>query len=257
MTSLRKFYRSTLLAVLILFGLIVTIFILRGSIPTRGIGTTFATTWLGLVARTFGVRIKSFGTPLAERTLFVSNHLSWLDIFVLGKLVPVHFLSKKEVKTMPIFGWLASRAGTLYIERGNNHSAKNVNSEIVDALKIDHNVLVFAEGTTSNGDILKFHGRMMQSAIDAQSMVQPIAIFYPIKNPETQKHKLNSTILFTGNTSMGESYNLIARSRSIDVEVHFLKPISIRNQSRKEIAQHAFEEVAEAITSIKNRPARP
>ena len=257
MASFRKFYRSILLAILIFFGLIITLLVLRGTIPTRGIGTTFATTWLGLVARTFGVKIKSFGTPLAERTLFVSNHISWLDIFILGKLVPVHFLSKHEVKAIPVFGWLASRAGTLYIERGNNHSAKNVNSEIVEALKIDHNVLVFAEGTTSNGDILKFHGRMMQSAIDAQSMVQPIAIFYPSKDPETQKQELNPTILFTGNTTMGESYDLISRSPSINVEVHFLKPISIRNQSRKEIAQHAFDEVAEAITSIKDRPARP
>jgi 1-acyl-sn-glycerol-3-phosphate acyltransferase len=252
MASFRKFYRSILLAMLIFFGLIITIFVLRGTIPTRGIGTSFTTTWLGLVARTFGVKIKVFGTPLTEKTLFVSNHISWLDIFVLGKLIPVHFLSKHEVKIMPIFGWLASRAGTLYIERGNNHSTKNVNSELVEALKINHNVLVFAEGTTSNGDILKFHGRMMQSAIDAQSMVQPIAIFYPKKNTETQKQELNPTILFTGNTTMGKSYDLIARSPSIDVEVHFLKPISISNQSRKEIAQHAFDEVVEAITAIKN-----
>ena len=257
MASFRKFYRSFLLAILIFFGLIITIIVLRGTIPTRGIGTRFTTTWLGLVARTFGVKIKVFGTPLKKRTLFVSNHISWLDIFVLGKLIPVHFLSKHEVKTTPVFGWLASRAGTLYIERGNNHSAKNVNSEIVEALKIDHNVLVFAEGTTSDGNILKFHGRMMQSAIDAQSMVQPIAIFYPSKDLETQKQRLNPAILFTGDTTMGESYDLVSRSSSIDVEVHYLKPISISNQSRKEIAQHAFDEVAEAITLIKNRPIRP
>jgi len=257
MSLFRKTYRSILLAILIFLGVIMTVLFLRNTIPTRGFTSTLVTSWLGLVARLFSVKIKTYGTPLVEQTLFVSNHISWLDIFILGKLVPVHFLSKHEVKTMPVFGWLASRAGTLYIKRGNNQSTKNVNSEIVEALKIEHNVLIFPEGTTSDGNIRKFHGRMLQSAIDAQSMVQPIAIFYPSKDPETQKQKLNPTIFFTGNATMGESYDLISRSHYIDVEVFFLKPINITNQSRKEIARHAFDEVSEAITSIKNRPVGP
>ena len=187
MSLFRKSYRSILLIILIFIGLIMTVLFLRNTIPTRGFTSTLVTSWLGLVARLFGVKIKSYGTPLHEKTLFVSNHISWLDIFVIGKLIPVHFLSKYEVKTMPVFGWLATRAGTLYIKRGNKHSATNVNDEIVDALKIKHNALVFAEGTTTDGHIKKFHSRMMQSAIDAQAMVQPVAIFYPKKKSKDTK----------------------------------------------------------------------
>jgi lyso-ornithine lipid O-acyltransferase len=256
MSSFRKFYRSVLLILLIIIGVILTILFLRNTMPTRGLSCTIVTTWLGLVARLFGVKIKSYGTPLNEKTLFVANHISWLDIFVLGHLVPIHFLSKHEVKTMPVFGWLATRAGTLYIERGNNDSAKDVNDEIVNALKQGHNSLVFAEGTTTDGNVSKFHSRMMQSAIDAQAMVQPVAIFYPVKDPETQKKAVNPVTLFINNTSITESFDLISRAPSIDVEVHFLKPISSMEQTRNEIAQHAFDEVVAAISSIKNQPDR-
>ncbi|MDT8281301.1 MAG: lysophospholipid acyltransferase family protein [Gammaproteobacteria bacterium] len=257
MSSFRKFYRSVLLTLLIIIGVILTILFLRNTLPTRGISSsTIITTWSGLVAGLFGVKIKSYGTPLTEKTLFIANHISWLDIFVLGHLVPMHFLAKHEVKTMPVFGWLATRAGTLYIERGNNNSAKGVNDEIVNTLKQGHNSLIFAEGTTTDGNVSKFHSRMMQSAIDAQAMVQPVAIFYPVKDPETEKKAINPAILYLDNTSIAKSFDLISRTSSIDVEVHFLKPISSTGQTRNEIAQHAFDEVVAAINSIKGQRTR-
>ena len=170
---------------------------------------------------------------------------------VLGNLTPVHFLSKHEVKTMPVLGWLATRAGTLYIKRGNKISASDSSSEITAVLKQQHNSLIFAEGTTTDGNIKKFHSRMMQSAIDAQAMVQPIAIFYPSLNPETQKIELNPDTLFINDTSIGESANLIFRSSGINTEVHYLEPIDSTGKSRDEISQHAYDEVEEAIRLIK------
>ncbi|MBE9559619.1 MAG: 1-acyl-sn-glycerol-3-phosphate acyltransferase, partial [Proteobacteria bacterium] len=174
-------------------------------------------------------------------------------ILVLGHLVPMHFLSKEEVRTMPLFGWLATRAGTLYIKRGNKRSASESSSEITAALNQCHNGLIFAEGTTSDGNIKKFHSRLMQSAIDAHAMVQPIAIFYPVKDPQTGNIEVNHAALFTGNTTIGESFDRVTRTRHIDVEVHFLKPINSTGKTRDEIAQHAFDEVVEAIKTIKTR----
>ena len=154
---------------------------------------------------------------------------------------------------MPIFGWLATRAGTLYIKRGRHGSASDASSEITTVLNQNHNSLIFAEGTTTDGHVKKFHSRMMQSAIDAHAMVQPIAIFFPQKNPETGKPEINPVTLFMGNTSIAESFDLIARSPSIDVEVHFLKPINSKGKTRNEISQHAYDEVVDAISSIKKR----
>jgi len=253
MSTIRKFYRSILLILLIIIGVFLTVIFLRNTRPPHGIATTMVGTWLGLAARVFGVRIKTFGTALPEKTLFVANHISWLDILILGDLLPIHFLSKHEVKAMPVIGWLATRAGTLYIKRGNKDSASESSSEITAVLKQQHNSLIFAEGTTTDGHIKKFHSRMMQSAIDAHAMVQPVAIFYPVRNPKTKKIEINPVALFLGDTTTGESFDLIIREPSIDVEVHFLKPINSTNITRNEVAQHAYEEVVDAIISIKTK----
>lgn len=221
--------------------------------PTHGLQSRIVKKWLERAARIFGVRIKRYGTPLPQTTLFVANHISWLDILVLGSIVPIHFLSKYEVKTMPLFGWLATRAGTLYIQRGNKRSATESSSEITAALKQQHNSLIFAEGTTTDGHIKKFHSRMMQSAIDAHAMVQPVAIFYPVKNPATDEIELNPATLFIGDMSIAESFDRITRTPRIEVEVHFLEPINSTGKTRDKIAQHAFNEVVEAIKVIKTR----
>ncbi len=162
-------------------------------------------------------------------------------------------MSKHEVKSIPVIGWLATRAGTLYIKRGCKDSASDASSEITATLNQQHNSIVFAEGTTTDGHIKKFHSRMIQSAIDAPAMVQPVAIFYPVRNPESNKIEINPVTLFLAGTSAGESFDLIARAPSIDVEVHFLQPIHSKNKTRDEIAQHAFDEVVATIKSIKIR----
>ncbi len=253
MSALRKYYRIILFGLWLIIGIILTVVFLRNTMPTHGTSSTVVKSWLGRAAGIFGVRIKHYGTPLPQQTLFVSNHISWLDILILGSIVPIHFLSKHEVKTMPLFGWLATRAGTLYIKRGNKRSATESSSEITAALNQRHNSLIFAEGTTTDGHIKKFHSRMMQSAIDAHAMVQPVAIFYPVTNSETKKTEINPVTLFLGDSTIGESFDRITRAPRIDVEVHFLQPISSTGKTRDEIAQHAFDEVVAAIKSIRNR----
>ncbi len=253
MSTIRKFYRTILLCLLLIIGIILTVVFLRNTRHTSGLANAIVSTWLGTVARSLGVKIKTYGSALPEKTLFVSNHISWLDILILGNLIPVHFLSKHEVKSIPVIGWLATRAGTLYIKRGCKDSATDASSEITAALNQRHNSIVFAEGTTTDGHIKKFHNRMIQSAIDAHAMVQPVAIFYPVLNPETQKYEINPVTLFFGGTTMGESFDLITRAPGIDVEVHFLEPIHSKNKTRDEIAQHAFDQVVAAIKSIKTR----
>lgn len=242
-----------LLALLVIIGIFLTIIFLRNTVPANGLRSTIITTWLGLIARIFGARIKTYGIAQTEKTLFVANHISWLDIMVLGGLVPVHFLSKLEVKHMPVIGWLATRAGTLYIHRGNKESASEASSDITTVLKQGHNSLIFAEGTTSDGHIKRFHSRLMQSAIDAHAIVQPVAIFFPKINPETGKTELDPATLFVGDTSIAESFDLVTRAPHIDVEVHFLKPIRSKGKTRNEISQHAYDEVVDAIIAIKRR----
>lgn len=253
MSGIRKLYRTVLLGLLLLIGMTVTLLIVHKDRRPGDLASKVATQWLGLVARSLGIRVKTYGEALPQKTLFVANHISWLDIVILGNLVPAHFLSKHEVSSMPLIGWLATRAGTLYIKRGCSNSASDASSEISAALNEQHNAIVFAEGTTTDGNVRKFHSRMMQGAIDAQAMVQPVAIFYPLTNPATNAIEINPASLFYGDITIGQSFDIITRAPAIDVEVHFLQPIDSTGKKRDEIAQHAYEEVVEAIRLIKEQ----
>ena len=251
MGALRKLYRSLLLLLLIIAGLVLSIVFLRNTIPPNALSSRITCRWLGSVAKVMGARVKIHGQPNRQQTLFVSNHISWLDILVLGSTVPLHFLSKHEVKTMPVVGWLATRAGTLYIHRGKHESASQASADITRVLNQKHNALVFAEGTTTDGHIRKFHSRMLQAAIDAEAMIQPVAIFYPRTNPQTNKIEVNPDALFTGKTTVGESFDRISRAPFIDVEVHYLTPVAAAGKTRGELSLHAYEEVIAAIHKIR------
>ncbi|HEB83025.1 MAG TPA: 1-acyl-sn-glycerol-3-phosphate acyltransferase [Gammaproteobacteria bacterium] len=255
MPLLRKLYRSLLLILLIIIGLVLSLLFLRGSASPGSLSSRITCRWLGSVARALGVRVKIHGRPNHEHTLFVGNHISWLDILVLGSIVPVHFLSKHEVKTMPVIGALATRAGTLYIHRGRHESASKAGEDISRVLRQKHNALVFAEGTTSDGNIRKFHSRMLQAAIDSQAMLQPVAIFYPHRDRQTGEIRVDFNALFIGNTTIGESFNRVARARRIDAEVHYLTPVSAAGKTRAELAQYAFEQVVDCIARIKSGKA--
>lgn len=251
MGLIRKLYRWPLFALLVLIGILLTLLFLRGTVPPGGLATRIVQVWLGLVAKIFGVRIRTVGKPLSGRVLYVANHISWLDIMIIGRLAPAHFLAKREIGHLPVFGWLATRAGTLYIHRGNKESASEATIELREALLQDHNCLVFAEGGTSDGNIRRFHGRMLQSAIDAHAIIQPIAIFFPARDPHTGQTVLNPATLFVGDTGLGESASLVVQQKTIDAEVHFLKPIECKHRTRDELAKHAYNEVKEAIYRIR------
>ena len=251
MGLIRKLYRWPLFALMVLIGIILTVLFLRGTVPPGGLATRIVQTWLGVNAKIFGVRTRTVGKPLSGRVLYVADHISWLDIMIIGRLAPAHFLAKLEIKHLPVFGWLATRAGTLYIHRGNRESASEATVELREALLQDHNCIVFAEGGTSDGNIRRFHGRMLQSAIDAHATIQPIAIFFPARDPDTGQTILNPATLFVGDTGLGESANRIVEQKHIDAEVHFLQPIECKDRTRDELARHAFDEVEQAIYEIR------
>ncbi|MCL7944332.1 lysophospholipid acyltransferase family protein [Marinobacter sp. ATCH36] len=129
-------------------------------------------------SRCLGFRISAKGIPDNGPVLYVSNHISWSDIPVLGGMVPLHFLSKAEVGRWPIIGWLANQAGTLFIQRGSG-KAGLARREIANTLGQGRSVLVFPEGTTTAGvTVLPFHSRLLQAAADAGVDIQPISIGY-------------------------------------------------------------------------------
>ena len=101
--------------------------------------------------------------PVPADGLIVSNHLSYLDILVLASVTPAVFVSKADVRRWPVFGWLAALGGTVFIERERHTHVGVVNREIADALADGVPVVVFPEGTSSDGQtILPFRSSLLE-----------------------------------------------------------------------------------------------
>lgn len=113
--------------------------------------------------------------------LVVSNHLSYLDILFYASLMPCIFVSKSEVLSWPLFGILARCGGTIFVERGRTHGVDEPARRIADALTLGVPVVLFPEGTSSDGiTVLPFRAALFQSAIVTQTPILPAAIAYSL-----------------------------------------------------------------------------
>lgn len=114
-----------------------------------------------------------------EPALLVANHVSWVDMVVLQSLRPTRFVAKSEVRAWPVIGAIATRCGTVYVERSRMRSTADVSARLRDLLLAGETVTVFPEGTTTDGTEVKvFRASLLQSAIEAQARVQPVGLRY-------------------------------------------------------------------------------
>ena len=107
--------------------------------------------WSGTLVRLFGFRIRAFGTPLPGAVMYVANHVSWLDIELMHSQRAISFVAKSEIAKWPLVGWLATRAGTIYHQRGSSDSMATVIGRVVERLRIAEPVGIFPEGGTEIG----------------------------------------------------------------------------------------------------------
>lgn len=134
--------------------------------------------WHRHLLRILGLRIELRGQPLQGAHISVANHVSWLDIPLLGSLAPTRFIGKAEIRSWPVAGWLATASGTYYLRRGKG-GARPLLDRLVPALQNGGTVTLFPEGTTTDGtQLLPFHARLFGAAIEARCPVQPVALQY-------------------------------------------------------------------------------
>jgi 1-acyl-sn-glycerol-3-phosphate acyltransferase len=175
--------------------------------------------------------------------MLVSNHVSWLDIYLLNAVRPVRFVSKVEVRSWPVVGWLASRNGTLFIDRNKRHDTSRVNNEMSAVLNKGGCLGVFPEGTTSNGSRLwPFHASLLQPAVHSQSQVWPAAIRYTHADGS-----LNMAPAFVDDLTFAASLAIILNQAVIHVDVNFLPPIPAHGKPRRELARDLEHAIASAL----------
>jgi len=132
--------------------------------------------------RLFGITVEVVGQPSAQHPcLYLSNHSSYLDIPVLGSLMPICFVAKAEVARWPLFGQLAKLQQTLFIDRRTSQVAAG-QSALAARLKAGDDLVLFPEGTSSDGmRVLPFRRALFQTALDhakgLQLTLQPVSIY--------------------------------------------------------------------------------
>jgi 1-acyl-sn-glycerol-3-phosphate acyltransferase len=129
-----------------------------------------------MIARRLSMQVTVCG-PLPSSGLIVSNHLSYLDILFFSSQMPCLFVSKAEVLSWPIFGILARCGGTIFVDRSRSAVVDMVSSQIRRALEMGIPVVLFPEGTSTDGStVLNFFPALFEAAVQADAPVFPSAI---------------------------------------------------------------------------------
>ena len=203
--------------------------------------------WHARLCHILDMRIETTGHP-SRGCLFVANHVSWLDIPIIGAQSPVGFLSKAEIRRWPLVGWMASIAGTLFLPRGANQVGKMIGI-IEKRLRNGHGVVVFPEGTTTDGTrLLRFHPRLFAVGQCAGIRVQPVAIrFGTNSSPDPNAP-------FIGDDAFLPHLANVISKPGMRVQLHFLPPLDGAELSRREIAEYCGSQIA-AVLEIEQVPA--
>ena len=171
------------------------------------------------------------------KSMFVANHISWSDIHALNGMIPLRFIAKSEIRNWPIFGYLVSRANTLFIDRSNKKDAKRTIEIAQQSLKNGDNLCFFPEGTTTDGTEIKpFKSSLIQAAILANATIFPVSIRYP-----TNDGSVNTAVAYAGETTLIESMHQILLQKQPIIELNFLEPMTPEAYSkldRRELTLH-------------------
>lgn len=202
-------------------------------LPTYAERAKWLHRWCEKLLRRLRVRYETQG-EYPSQGLIVSNHLSYVDILVLSAMHPCLFVSKKEVKTWPIFGWLATLAGSIYIDRDRRSDISRVNAELLKGLNSGVPCVLFPEGTSSDGSqVLPFRSSLLQPAVECGAEITPALIEY--SDPRACWFG-NASFLLHALTMLG--------IESFEARVKF-SPTRLKAEERKAATKAAFEKVLE------------
>ena len=209
--------------------------------------------WHGNMLRMLGIRVHVHGEMATERPLLIAvNHISWTDIMTLGSLGNVTFIAKSDMARWPLIGFLCGLQRTIFVERDRKRKSGDQVSEVGQRLAGNAAVVLFAEGTTSDGNFLSpFKSTLFAAADIALSEgkvdtmhIQPVAIAYTRLHglPMGRRHRMIAA--WIGDADLVPHIFRLLREGAIDVHVSFGKPVEYTPASnRKQAARHAQEEV--------------
>jgi lyso-ornithine lipid O-acyltransferase len=216
--------------------------------PNNPCNTRYVQHFCRQLCKVFNLEIQVHGVIPREPALWVSNHVSWLDVAVLGSGARVFFLAKAEIEKWPLFGKLAKGGGTLFIKRGSGDSIK-IKEQITTFLKQDIPVLFFPEATTSDGSkIKKIYGRLLGSAIEANRPVQICLICYV-----NQDGQLDTVAPFVGNISFAEHVKKVLEMPKVTAHLMALPAIAVQGHTVESLTQEVQTQMIEGLARLQQK----
>lgn len=205
--------------------------------------------------RILGISVEVHGTMSAARpTLFVANHSSYLDIMVLGGLVPGCFVSKAEVAAWPLFGQLAKLQRTVFIERKSRHVATHRDA-LQRRLDGGDNLILFPEGTSSDGNrVLPFKSALFSVAerrVEGGTLaVQPVSIAYTGIDGMPVGYVLRPMFAWYGDMDLAPHLWTMAGCGRLTVTVTFHPAVDPESRAtRREMAEACGRTVAAGVSA--------
>ena len=182
--------------------------------------------------------------------LYISNHLSYLDIPILGSTLPMRFVAKSEVEFWPLFGFLAKLGRSIFISRKRSDSLDQKN-KIFKSLSSDEKVFIFPEGTTSDGNrVLDFKSSSFSALEGKNFSIQPIVIVYSDLNGIPINRWLRPVIAWYGDMDLKPHLLKLASLRSIKVKLIYLDVVNMKNFcDRKDISNYLENKIKKVYSS--------
>lgn len=203
--------------------------------------------WSRQLLAMLGVRLRYQGALQADATLpcglIVANHISFLDIFVVNAIAPTAFVSKDEVRSWPLIGWLCRHTDTLFLERGSRSAAQRAREHLVAHLRRGKRVALFPEGTTTRGDtLLPFRSALLQAAIDAGTTVTPVVLRYRAVDGAH-----STAPAYVDDIGLLECLRAIADEKRLYAEVVAHAPLTAAAADRRQLSAHAHRIIAHTL----------
>jgi 1-acyl-sn-glycerol-3-phosphate acyltransferase len=205
------------------------------------------------VCRLLGLKVRQIGHPVSARpVLFVSNHLGYIDITVLGSLIPGSFVAKSEVAGWPLVGWLAKLQRSVFVDRQVRTTAQQRDA-IAERLAAKDALILFPEGTSGDGNhVLPFKSSLFSVVFNKQTdepiTVQPVSVAYTRLDGLPIGRRLRPFLAWYGDMTLGpHAWNVLGLG-TVEIEVEFHPPTTVGEWvSRKELSQFCYDRISNGV----------
>lgn len=214
--------------------------------------------WLhGVCARAMqrmGIAVEVHGR-FPERGAVISNHTGYLDIISFAAMAPCVFVSKAEIRSWPVLGWMTTMAGTIYVERGRGGSAARAAGQIEDAAVAGLPVVFFPEGTTTNGqELLPFRSGVLHEAMLSGEPVTAAYVTYTLGEGNEAGTTVENDVAYWGDVVLAKHIVRLLGLRNVGVMVRFAD-VSIRfSEAAQADRKVAAAEARVAVLGLRGKP---